>query len=136
MGGIMDLDEVKERGEGEGGDEKELRCAPKYDPLIIPEQAPFFFASHPFFSLLFSPSPFSSTSRITKPYHLNINQRTLYHQPFHLVFQAPDLSHQLAPLVAGDTSSDDGSTDAAGSPQRSLARHIDVRHVFVFAQER
>lgn len=78
-----------------------------------------------------TPGPRHEANRLKHPPKRNLN-----HQPLDLVFQAPNLSHQLAPLVGGDAGSDDGSADAACSPQRRLAGHIDVRHVLVFAQER
>ena len=60
----------------------------------------------------------------------------LYQQLFDLLLHRPDLLRQLARLVRRDGSSDDGSTDAAGTAQRDLGGDENVGHVLVLAEER
>jgi len=45
------------------------------------------------------------------------------------------LWHQIAGLICRDRAGDDSARDTAGSSQGSLARHIDVWDVLVFAEE-
>lgn len=53
-----------------------------------------------------------------------------------LIFQGPDLAHEVAGLVRRDARGDDGATDAAGSSERHLGRHVHVRHVLVLGEQR
>lgn len=68
--------------------------------------------------------------------HIPFSLVSLDHQTLHAILQLADLGHQVARLVGGDGSSNDGAGHTAGAAQSSLAGDIDVRNVLVFSQER
>lgn len=57
------------------------------------------------------------------------------HQSLNTILQSPNLSHQIARLVRRDARRNHRATDATGASEGDFARHVDVRHVFVFGQE-
>jgi hypothetical protein len=60
----------------------------------------------------------------------------LDHQSLDLVLQSPDLVHQITGRVGGDASTNDSPRHTTGSSESSLAGHVNVWDVLVFAQER
>lgn len=68
--------------------------------------------------------------------HFNLTSLLhLDHQPFDLVLQAPDLSHQITSLVCGNRRSDNGPGHTASTTESHLAWDIDVGAVFVLCEE-
>jgi len=60
----------------------------------------------------------------------------LDHQPLNLILQRPYLPHQITRLIRRNAAADNRARDAAGAPQRHLARDVDVGRVLVLAEER
>jgi hypothetical protein len=63
-------------------------------------------------------------------------QRLLDHKTFNTILEFADLRHEVAGLVGGDGSSDDGAGDTTCATKGSLAGDIDVGDVLVFGEQR
>ena len=59
----------------------------------------------------------------------------LDHEPFNLVLDGPDLSHEIASLVGGDASRDHRTRDTGRPTQSKLAGHEYIRSILVFAKK-
>lgn len=53
----------------------------------------------------------------------------LDHESLHLVFQTPDLVHEIAGFVRGDARCNHGSADTASTAQSCLARNVYIWNV-------
>jgi hypothetical protein len=70
------------------------------------------------------------------PDHTDAMQRLLDHKAFNTVLKLANLGHEVAGLVRGDGSSDDGAGDTASATKGSLAGNIDVGNILVLGEQR